>query len=52
MTKYAKSLTSLRKVWQTISEEVAEKNGQSLMRGVRQKLRLIGREGVLAPYKH
>src|SRR6266705_5481308 len=47
-----KSLTSLRKVWQTISEEVAETNGQSLMRGMRQKLRLIGRERVLAPYKH
>ena len=47
-----KSLAGLKKVWQNISKEVAEKNGQSLMRSVRQKLRLIGREGVLAPYKH
>src|SRR6266571_8328489 len=41
-----------KKVWINLIKEIAERCGQSLMKSVRQKLRLIGREGVLAPYKH
>src|SRR6266705_5892768 len=46
------SYRGLHKVWSNLSKEVAERCGQSLMKSVRQKLRLIGRQGVLAPYKH
>ena len=47
-----KTNRELHKVWSNLSKEIAERCGQSLMKSVRQKLRLIGRQGVLAPYKH
>src|SRR6266571_468551 len=39
------SYRGLQKVWSNLSKEVAESCGQSLMKSVRQKLRLIGRQG-------
>ncbi|KAF2895718.1 hypothetical protein ILUMI_10456 [Ignelater luminosus] len=40
------ALSRFRKIWKDISAEVARSSGQSLMAGVRKKLRKTGREGV------
>lgn len=44
--KRPKSLSGFRRVWKKISSEVAKTDGQNLMRGVRSKIRNIGRNGV------
>jgi len=49
--KPAKNLRSFRTIWSNISKKVAKKSGKALMRGVRKKLRQIGRKGVYAAYK-
>lgn len=46
-----KNIIGFKKVWRTISEDVAKSSAKKLMGSVRRRLRLIGDKGVFAPLK-
>ena len=48
ITKKPKSARGFKRIWWTVSQRVARSNGPNLMKGVRSKLKKIGREGVYA----
>ena len=50
-SEIARSFHGFVTIWKNISKKVAEKSGQKLMDRLKNKLRSISREGVLAPLK-
>ena len=46
-----KNTIGFKKIWRNISNSVAERHAQELMRNVRQRIKLIGNKGVFASYK-
>lgn len=46
-----KNLKGFKIIWNDISKKVAETYAQTLMKNIRRRLKLIGNEGVLAPFK-
>jgi transposase len=51
-TKPAKSLSSFKRIYRNMCKNFSKNTAQALMRQARRNLRLIGYEGVLAPYKN
>ena len=47
----SKSVEELRKCWLKVSRNVGKTHGKALMKGVRKKLRQVGKGGVYAPFK-
>ena len=45
------SLLSFKMIWRNITKKVAEESGKNLIERLKQKLRMISREGVRAPLK-
>lgn len=49
--KTPKNLKAFKRIITRLIKEVAAESGKTLMRRVRQKIRAIGRQGVLGPLK-
>lgn len=46
LKKTPKDLPAFKRVWTRISNQVAEKHGFKLMKGLHQKVNMVGRKGV------
>ena len=47
----SESTEEMRKHWIKLSKKVSQRHGMALMSSVRKNLRLVGKDGVYAPYK-
>ena len=51
MSEVCKSTEDLCEKWIEISGNISRNQGNAIMRAVRKKLLLVGKEGLLAPFK-
>ena len=51
-TTASKTVEEFEKIWTKISKTVAKRHGKALMGGTRKLVRMIGKEGVFAPFKN